>query len=581
MEARIFLPNKHIIKEGLYRSLFGKGKIAVRFRNVNVALFALAFFSMVVALLVTSGSIIRQVSADYAEHYAASSAYILSTRIIKEIDLMAKVARSKAVIEWFTDEYNNDKKLLAYEEMSGIIGELYSNNLYVGLNKSLHEYKIDEDYTADNIQPFTTLDENNSSDSWYFECITSGEDYLLGIGIDHVLQRKRVWLNYKVMQNGVSLGVICTGLDFFHMAGELFSQYDNTYLRGLIVGKTGVIHMDSSLLGNEDFLHYDLEERIQEEFSDSVFLAAIKSHLHSIDGYFKVMGKPIVIEMLTGPYRYAAIAPIRFTDWSAVILYDSSSLFGMSLFLPVIAIMLILLIAFAFATNAMGFHLIFMPLEKLVYSLARLKENKEERIYGIERDDEFGTLSNTIQDLFTEANYDALTGIYNRRFMESKFHDVMDFLSRSGGSLSVLMIDIDYFKKYNDTYGHEKGDICLKAIAQTLADTIPRANDFVARYGGEEFVVVLPNTDKAGAYVIAEKMLENVRMLNIPHANSAITQYVTISIGVTTCRVTYTQSWEEYLKCADEALYMSKKNGRNLYTYLDFTEKSERTGMHT
>ena len=567
--------NKYTAKKNLHRSLLGKGRIAIRFRNLNVALFALAFFSMIMVMLVTFGGVIKQVSADYTGHYAASSAYILSTRIIKEIDFIGRMARSNTVIEWLADEYNHDKKLLAYEEMSGIIGELYSNNLYVGVNKSLHQYKIDEYYTIDSTQPFTTLEESSSSDAWYFECIASSEDYLLTIGVDHMLQKKRVWLNYKVIQNDVFLGVICTGLDFSHMAGELFSQYDNTSLRGLIIDKNGIIHMDSSLLGREDFLHPDFEAQIQEEFSDSAFLAVIKSHLHSIKGYFNVMGKPTVIELSTGPYRHAAIAPIKFTNWSAITLYNSSSLLSMSTFLPVIAIMLILLIAFAFATNAMGFHLIFMPLEKLVHSLARLKENKEERIYGIERDDEFGTLSNTIQDLFTEANYDALTGIYNRRFMENNLQRVMEFLSRSNGLLSVLMIDIDYFKKYNDTYGHEKGDFCLKAIAQILADSVPRAHDFVARYGGEEFVVVLPNTDKAGACVIAEKLHENVQMLNIPHVNSSIKGHVTISIGVTTCEVTYAQSWDEYLKRADEALYMSKQNGRNRYTYLDFIERPQ------
>ena len=567
--------NKHAKKNSLHKLLLGKGKIAVRFRNINIALFAVAFFSMMMALLVTFSNIIRQVSADYAEQYAASSAYILSARISKEIDLMAKAAHSGAVIEWFADEYNNGKKLLAYEEMSDITGELYSNNLYVGLNKSLHEYKVDEYYTADGAKPFTTLDESNPNDVWYFECITSDQDYLLTVGADHVLRKKRVWLNYKVVQNGVPLGVICTGLDFSHLVGELFSQYGNTYLRGLIIDKDGIIHMDSSILGNRDFLHYDLEDRIQEEFPDSVFLVAIKSHLSSIQDYFKTMDKPTIIKLSVGPYRHAAIAPIRFTNWSAVVLYDSSSLLNMSLFMPVVATMLLLLIAFAFAINAMGSHLIFMPLEKLVFSLARLKEDREEHIYGVERDDELGTLSNTIQNLFTEANYDALTGIYNRRFMESNLQRIMEFLSRSSGLLSVLMIDIDYFKRYNDTYGHEKGDACLKTVAQTLTDSIPRTNDFVARYGGEEFIVVLPNTDKTGVCMIAKKLLENVRMANIPHASSAIAQYVTISVGVTTGKVAYEQSWEEFLNRADEALYISKQNGRNQYTYLDFTEKQK------
>ena len=145
----------------------------------------------------------------------------------------------------------------------------------------------------------------------------------------------------------------------------------------------------------------------------------------------------------------------------------------------------------------------------------------------------------------------------------------MDFLSRSNGTLSVLMVDVDYFKRYNDKYGHEQGDVCLKQIAQALTSCITRADDFAARYGGEEFVIILPNTDQAGALMVTKKLTDNVLKMNIPHADSLVADHITISIGVTTGKVSYTQSWEDYLKRADEAMYMSKQFGRNQYTYLD------------
>jgi diguanylate cyclase (GGDEF)-like protein len=253
-----------------------------------------------------------------------------------------------------------------------------------------------------------------------------------------------------------------------------------------------------------------------------------------------------------------------------------SSLLSLSLLLQVLAIMLVLLLAFTVAVNMLSKQLIFMPLEQLISSLARLKENNKERIYGLERDDELGELSNTIQDLFTKANHDALTGIYNRRFMEDNLQTILKFLSRSGGLLSVLMIDIDYFKYYNDTYGHEKGDFCLKAVAQALVSSVARTSDFVARYGGEEFVAVLPNTDQAGARLMAQKILANVRKLSIPHASSIAAPYITVSVGATSCQVTHTQSWEEYVNLADEALYMSKQSGRDRYTYLDLAARVQR-----
>ena len=562
-----------MVKNWLRRIFWREGSISARFRNCNIAILALSFLLMVMVMLGAFYNVIKQVSADYAGRYASSSAEALSAHISREIALMAKTALSGPVIDWMTNEDDEEKKRAAFEEMAGIIRGLHSYNLYVGLEKSRRGYKVEKENTADSMLPIYMLDESNPIYDWYFKCIASDEDYMLNVGIDNLLERKRMWINYRVVHNGVMLGVVCTGLEFSHVMGELFFQFGKRYngnvMRGLIIDENGIIHMDSDKFDNEDFLHRELRINIENEITDQIFLTAIKSHLDNIEGYFASRSPPTVVKLEPGPYRYMTISPIRMTNWSAVILYDSSTSLNISLFLPVLAVTLILLIAFALANNAITYQLIFSPLEQLVSSLPSLKDNKNARIYGIERNDEFGNLSNTILDLFTKANYDALTGIYNRRFMENSLQSIMELLSRTGGMLSVLMIDVDYFKKYNDAYGHEQGDTCLKFVARALSVSVTRANDFVARYGGEEFIAVLPHTDEAGARAIAQKVLENVRKLNMPHADSAIAQYVTVSVGVTTGVVTHAQSWESYQKRADEALYASKQNGRNKYTYLE------------
>jgi len=167
---------------------------------------------------------------------------------------------------------------------------------------------------------------------------------------------------------------------------------------------------------------------------------------------------------------------------------------------------------------------------------------------------------------------DALTGIYNRRFMDDNFIRIIKSLSRSNGVLSVMMLDIDFFKKYNDTYGHSMGDVCLKAVAKALSETA-RMDDCVIRYGGEEFVILLSNTDEAGAGIIAARLLNSVRSLRIPHRNSDIADYVTISIGATTVKVKHNHQYMEYIERADEALYISKDTGRDKYTHLKYNEK--------
>jgi len=166
-----------------------------------------------------------------------------------------------------------------------------------------------------------------------------------------------------------------------------------------------------------------------------------------------------------------------------------------------------------------------------------------------------------------EVEYDALTGIYNRRYFDETMEHVISSLSRSESLLSVMMIDIDFFKRYNDTYGHVEGDKCLKAVAQTLSECITRADDFIARYGGEEFIVVLPNTDEQGARLIADKLLDNVRDLCLPHEQSDAADYVTVSIGGTTGKVLHTHNAGDFVKRADELMYKSKQEGRDRFSY--------------
>jgi len=184
---------------------------------------------------------------------------------------------------------------------------------------------------------------------------------------------------------------------------------------------------------------------------------------------------------------------------------------------------------------------------------------------------EIKKMAEDVQYLKTEAKkiyLDPLTNIYNRRYLDENLKRVLSSLSRSNAALSVMMIDIDHFKKYNDTYGHTKGDDCLKAIASTLESSMSRADDFVVRYGGEEFTIVLPNTEERGAHLMAGKLLNNVRNLAIPHETSDAASYITISIGVISGIVKHTHSADYWIGLADEMLYKSKREGRDRYNFM-------------
>jgi diguanylate cyclase (GGDEF)-like protein len=129
-----------------------------------------------------------------------------------------------------------------------------------------------------------------------------------------------------------------------------------------------------------------------------------------------------------------------------------------------------------------------------------------------------------------------------------------------------MMIDIDYFKSFNDTYGHLSGDECIKTVAQVLNSSINRPGDLAARFGGEEFIVLLPETDSEGAMKIARKIRATVEALQIQHGGSSIHNYVTVSLGVATISPLKEQASKELVYAADRALYDSKQKGRNCIT---------------
>ena len=165
--------------------------------------------------------------------------------------------------------------------------------------------------------------------------------------------------------------------------------------------------------------------------------------------------------------------------------------------------------------------------------------------------------------LESQAMLDGLTNIPNRRRFDETLESEWKRAQRSGMPLSLIMADIDFFKHYNDNYGHGVGDECLKKVAAALANSIDRPSDLVARYGGEEFMMILPGTDAAGARAIAERIRGNVESMRILHEHSDASNNVTVSVGVACVTPNTGMKQSELLKLADEMLYQAKESGRN------------------
>ncbi len=184
-------------------------------------------------------------------------------------------------------------------------------------------------------------------------------------------------------------------------------------------------------------------------------------------------------------------------------------------------------------------------------------------------------LNDAYEEIKRQAAIDALTGIPNRRRFSERILAECKRSYRAQSPVSIIMCDVDNFKSYNDTYGHEEGDECLRKIAQSIQKSMRRPGDFCARYGGEEFVAILSDTPENGALVVAEQIRKNVLQLDIKHEKSAPLSRVSISLGVATSVSDRSMSCQELVKHADTALYRAKENGRNRVGIFDHSKVIE------
>lgn len=202
--------------------------------------------------------------------------------------------------------------------------------------------------------------------------------------------------------------------------------------------------------------------------------------------------------------------------------------------------------------------------------IARIRSHSRHYLLQIERDAAFFALremqkqlKKTNAELKRLSSLDGLTGIGNRRTFDETLQKEWSRAARTGEPISLLLLDIDYFKLFNDTYGHQGGDECLQKVAKALESVATRPGDVVARYGGEEFGLILPLTNADGARKLADHLITAVRKLGIHHGASKVSDIVTVSVGVCTMIPEEKGGVEECIEMADKALYQAKEQGRN------------------
>lgn len=200
--------------------------------------------------------------------------------------------------------------------------------------------------------------------------------------------------------------------------------------------------------------------------------------------------------------------------------------------------------------------------------LARVRIHLEMRLLTCRVLEQAAQLEEANHELQRLARLDALTQVANRRWFDEYLDREWRRLSREHKPLSLIFCDVDCFKTFNDHYGHLRGDTCLKKLANVLERTAKRPADLVARYGGEEFILILPDTEATGALRVAHAIQESLCQLQIPHEQSSVTPFVTVSLGITCQIPTLETSSDDLVATADRALYLAKQKGRNTYHIL-------------
>jgi len=469
--------------------------------------------------------------------------YKIEASVDTKIAMVMMMANSQFVKRYFSDPGNPELEKLAIDDLKAYSAVLSDKTVFWVNDK-------DKIFYSTYSNPYF-VDIESPENYWYNMTLYQTEKYNFNINYNPDLDITNLWLNAPVLDdNGKPVGIVGVGVNLSKFINNIYAGYSgdgDLYFFNSALEITGARNFD--LISSKINIEQELKK------ASSEILEKIKF----------VKNDDVIFLDLKKSNGMAVLGAIPSLNWYITAVHDFSAKEYLQSGLFILFSVMIIIIFSVFLVFDLFVIKLMEPLYQIINGVKHLSDD-----YDLS-DQNDKTEVETIGELVNMTIIDQLTGIYNRRYFICNMKKIIRSLSRSDGYLSVLMLDVDFFKKYNDTYGHDMGDKCLKKVSAALSKVIGREDDFLARYGGEEFVVVLPNTNENGAVLVAKEMIKAVSDCKIPHKSYENVGIVTVSAGCTTGIVKHSQSISSYVKCADAALYKSKQNGRNCCTFENYT----------
>lgn len=522
----------------------------------------------------------QQWGNQFSQRQVLYDKYRTLTPLLREIALARQMAAEPAIIDMALHEHDPEMRRRGIAAMEKYRFNFRDHSYFAAFSRSGNYYFNDADNQYAGKQLRYVLSPEKSQDRWFYATLADGKEYQVNIDPDVHLNVTKAWINVLIRSGNEVLGIIGTGIDLTDLIKETVSMTQHG-VKNLFIDKSMAIQLNSDLhlidymtvakdIGKRIKVDVLLKSPADIEHLNQVMQALEKSpadnatlwvdyegdkHLLGV-AYLPEVGwydLTLMEKQRLNPFRDLAMGPI---------------LFGLALLLALLTVgwalrrwILAPIAALRTSTEKIrhGDFAIDLPPDGSdeIADLSRSFERMARAVTESTRELEHKVRERT-EELRQLTEIDPLTGLLNRRGMSERFEKEIARQARQGGELGLLLLDLDHFKRINDTYGHAAGDLALCEVAKVIQHS-KRGYDHAARWGGEEFLLLLPNCAEADLLVIAERIRESIRALKIQAGNQTFA--FTVSIGAH--HPNMPQTLDAMLQKADSALYAAKEAGRD------------------